>query len=429
MRNCVRGFSSGALLLTLIVAVRSVASAQAPGAGELRFPARGVYRNPWRVVQQYDPMSDRTRLAVGISSGAPLSILIKPIVQLTFEAMYNGAAPNATPDSILMTSRILRLVVAKHQPEMAAAVAVPDQAATVGAGAPGPMLTFLVAPSTDATAGGAPMWRTSLASVMTRSNQLVTVDDTGIWFQGRRWLAAIASVIDMARKKGESPLTLASLTDTGRFSLDRLPERARKLLREGLRITIVEDAHRSVIPTGTLVQMTSASNSVKSRFGNIDFAIEGDELNALQDFASRLGPKAVEGAIAATVSDTTGGAAAIPAGTEIELRSGSRECVDSVRLGDQFTATITRPLGSPGLAALDTGARVVLMISDLERAPEGADAVPMQISAVSVTSLHRQYALHGAVVKSTIVKQGARVCVPVDGLLLLRLSRALRMAP
>jgi hypothetical protein len=71
----------------------------------------------------------------------------------------------------------------------------------------------------------------------------------------------------------------------------------------------------------------------------------------------------------------------------------------------------------------------VLMISDLERAPEGADAVPMQISAVSVTSLHRQYALHGAVVKSTIVKQGARVCVPVDGLLLLRLSRALRMAP
>jgi len=388
-----------------------------------------MYRNPYRVVQQYDPMSDRTRLAVGISSGAPLSILIKPIVQLTFEAMFNGTTPNGTPDSILMTSRILRLVVAKQQPGMVASAAVPDQAATVGAGAPGPMLTFLIAPSTDANASGAPVWRTSLASVMTRSNQLVTVDDTGIWFQGRRWLAAIANVIDMTRKKGESPLTLVSFADTGRFSLDRLPERARKLLREGLRITIVEDAHRSVIPTGTLVQMTSASNSVKSRFGTIDFAIEGDELNALQDFASRLGPKEAQVALAATVSDTTGGAAAIPAGTEIELRSGSRECVDSVRLGDQFTATITRPVGSPGLAALDTGAHVVLMISDLERGLEGPDAVPMQMSAVSVTLSQRQYALHGAVVKSTTVKQGAHACVPVDGLLLLRLSRALRMAP
>ena len=100
-----------------------------------------------------------------------------------------------------------------------------------------------------------------------------------------------------------------------------------------------------------------------------------------------------------------------------------------MKLGDQFSATITRPVGSVGVAHLDTGALVVLMISDLERGPEVADAVPMQISAVSVRLLDRQYALHGTVVKSTTVKQGAHACVPMNGLLLLRVSRAFRMAP
>ena len=41
----------------------------------------------------------------------------------------------------------------------------------------------------------------------------------------------------------------------------------------------------------------------------------------------------------------------------------------------------------------------------------------------------KQYALHGTVVKATTVKQGSHVCVPMNGLLLLRLSRAFRMAP
>ncbi len=90
---------------------------------------------------------------------------------------------------------------------------------------------------------------------------------------------------------------------------------------------------------------------------------------------------------------------------------------------------MTRPVGSVGVAHLDTGALVVLMISDLERGPQVPDAVPMGISAVSVTQLDRQYALHGTVVKATTVKQGAHACVPMNGLLLLRLSRAFRMAP
>src|SRR5437762_4428030 len=394
MRNSIRRLFGGAWLFTLLVAVPSVAPAQASAAngevtkaGELRFPARGVYRNPNRVVQQYDAIFDRTRLGVGIASGNPLSIILKPIVQLNFEAFYSGTVPNAAPDTILMTSRILRLVVTRQQTGTMAPPAVAQQATSVGAAAPGPMLTFLIAPSVDANASGASAWRTSFISVLTGSNQMVTVDVTGIWFHGRRWLAAITNIIDMSRKKGESPLTLVTLADTGRFSLDRLPDRVRKLLRDGLRLTIIEDVHRSFIPVGALVQSTNASNGVKSRFGTLDFAIEGDELNALQDFASRLGPKEREGAIAgpsaitpsqgaqfvatstatATAPDTTAIAAAIPAGSEIELRSGSRECVDSVKLGDQFSTTITRPVGSVGVAHLDTGARVVLMISDLER--------------------------------------------------------------
>src|SRR5947207_8669050 len=166
MRDSIRRLVGGACLFTLLVAVPSVALAQASAPGELRFPARGIYRNPTRVVQQYDAIFDRTRLVVGIASGAPLSILIKPIVQLNFEAMYSGTVPNVPPDSILMTSRILRLVVNRLQPGTMAPPAVP-QATTVGAGAPGPMLTFLIAPSVNANASGASPWRTSLASVVT----------------------------------------------------------------------------------------------------------------------------------------------------------------------------------------------------------------------------------------------------------------------
>src|SRR5205823_7638534 len=77
MRDSIRRLVGGACLFTLLVAVPSVALAQASAPGELRFPARGIYRNPTRVVQQYDAIFDRTRLVVGIASGAPLSILIK----------------------------------------------------------------------------------------------------------------------------------------------------------------------------------------------------------------------------------------------------------------------------------------------------------------------------------------------------------------
>ena len=122
MRNSIRRLFGDAWLFTVLVAVPSVALAQASAAngevtkaGELRFPARGVYRNPNRVVQQYDAIFDRTRLGVGIASGNPLSIIVKPIVQLNFEAFYSGTVPNAAPDTILMTSRILRLVVTRQQ--------------------------------------------------------------------------------------------------------------------------------------------------------------------------------------------------------------------------------------------------------------------------------------------------------------------------
>ena len=93
MRNVIRRLVGGASLLTVLVAVPSVGWAQAPATNgevtkELRLPARGVYRNPNRVVQQYDPIADRTRVAVGVASGNPLSIILKPIVQLSFEAQF-----------------------------------------------------------------------------------------------------------------------------------------------------------------------------------------------------------------------------------------------------------------------------------------------------------------------------------------------------
>jgi hypothetical protein len=310
------------------------------------------------------------------------------------------------------------------------------------------MLSFMVSPSAaDANASSASPWRTSVASVVIGSNQLVTVDDTGIWFHGRRWLAAIANAIDITRKKGESPLTLIARADTGRFSLDRLPERVRNALREGLRITITEDVHRLAIPVDALVQMANAPAGVRSRFANLDFTIEGDELNALQDFASRVGPKeggigsvaqtAVEqpGTTQAAVTppvaaqDSARALGLIPAGSEIELKSASRECSDSVTLGQQFTAILARPVGSIGIAHLDAGAPVLLMVSDLQGGPPQTDAVHVRISAVSITISGRQYPLHGTVVKGTALKeaQGANSCVPINGSLILRLSRAFQV--
>ena len=410
---------------------------------ELRFPTRGIYRNPSRVVQQYDAFSDRTRLRLLIASSSnPVSIIVKPIVLLGFEAAYSGAEPNAAPDSILMTGRIFRLAVTRQQPGTIAQPALAQQS-SVGASAAGPMLTFLVTPSADTNASSIPAWRTSVGSLFTGSDQLVAADDTGIWFHGRLWLAAIANVIDMTRKKGESPLTLLAHTDTGRFSLDHLPERVRKVLHDGLRVTITEETHRLSMPVSALVRMANAPQRVKSRFGTLDFTIEGDELNALQDFASRLGPKdgatvgpGAQLAVAPrtspqpdgrqAVADSAGAVGAIPAGTEIELKSGARECTDSAKLGHQFTAKLARPIGSVGVAHLDAGAPVLLMVSD---AGQGPQADTMQITAVSVTLLGKQYPLHGSIVKTTTMKgaQGTQGCVPVGGLLTLRLSRAFQM--
>jgi hypothetical protein len=293
------------------------------------------------------------------------------------------------------------------------------------------MLSFMVAASPNGTsAASAPTWRTSVASIVTGSNDLVTVDDTGIWFRGQRWLSIVTNVLDLRRQKGEMPLRLLARGDTGRFSLVSLPERVRNVLREGLRLTISEDVHRLAIPTSTLLQMTSARDGVKSRFGTVDFAIQGDELNALQDFASRLAPIESRGdgvrlqAPTPSSSDSAK-SASIPAGTEIEMASSSRECTDSVRLGDQFGATVTKPVATSAGALLDAGTPVRLMISDLKQGTHPADPVDARMSAVSVTLAGHEYALAGTIVRYTKVRQpdSSGFCVPKNGALVLRLRR------
>lgn len=431
MQSALRYLTVALLVHASSAVMAQTATSNGETTSELRFPARGVYRNPKRVVQQYDGFSDRTRLLLVIASANnPVSILLKPIVLLGFEAIYSGAMPNVPPDSVLVTSRTFRLVVTRQQPGTMPPPALTQQASTEGPGGAGPSLSFMVSPSAETNAISASSWRTSFASMFTGSDQLVTVDDTGIWFHGRLWLTAIANVIDMTRKKGESPLTLLAHTDTGRFALEHLPERVRKVLHDGLRITITEDTHRLVIPVSALVRMANAPQTVQSRFGPVDFAIEGDELNALQDFASRLGPRAAaQPAATRSVADSAAAVGAIPAGAEIELKSGSRECSDAVKLGDQFTATLARPVGSASATPLDAGASVLLMVSDIDHGPPDTDA--MQITAVSVTLLGKQYPLHGSIVKSATVRegQGPHVCVPTDGSLTLRLSRAFQMPP
>lgn len=450
-------------------------------AKELRFPPRGAYKNPEAVLQNYDPIADVTHLRLGISSGNPFSLVLKPLVQLDFEATYSGADPSAVPDSIILTGRVFRLFVFRQQatsvgqnpPNMQFSMA--QQSSTAGAGVPGPMLSFMVSPSANAsgTSNNA-AWRTSVASVAMGSNQVVAVDDTGIWFRGERWLSTIANIIDLSRKKGELPLHLIARADTGRFSLDRLPERVRNVLHDGLRIAITEDVHRLSLPVSALLQMASAPQGVKSRFGMVDFAIEGDELNALQDFVSRLAPKsgsavlqmAQGSSVAAAQSGTTPpigtqpvsatafaapslraqtgttssgvstpgkgdttGVASLPVGTEIDLRSSSRKCVDSLNVGDQFTATVAQPIVSGAGARIDAGTSVLLMVSDAQPGAQDTDPNRLKISAVSATLGGHAYALHGSVVKLGMVKEaeGAPPCLPANGALVLRLSRPFRM--
>ena len=442
----------GELALTWLFGVALLAApargfAQSTANGEVAsavtFPARGVYKNPKAVNQHYDDMADVTNLDVGISSGNPLALLLHPIVQLDLAASYNGVTPSRPPDSVVVISRVFRLLVAREQPASAAAQqpalrqsSAPLQTSVLPApGGAGPMLTFVARHGADSTP--AATWRTSATSIYTGSHELVRVDDTGIAFRGQRWLATVANFLDLRRQRNELPLTLIARGDTGRLTLTTLPARVQDVLRKGLRLTITEDVHRVVVPVQTLVELVSAPNSVKTRFGAIDFTIEGGDLDALRDFASRLapvGPIAASTAMAQAVpvgrpdaptmrppdSATVSSRAAppTPGKRSAELSASMPFCFDSLRVSDLLRAVVVTgiPNGS------DSGKVIRLRVTDVTRST-GHGPVQVEVAIDSGAAAERgapQGILSSP--RARADSNAAPTCVPKGGMFLLLLS-------
>src|SRR5205085_1339020 len=73
--------SAAALFLSLcgFLRVPTVALSQGESLTELHFPPRTHYKNPQAVLERYDEMTDVTKLRLGLASGNPLTLVLKPI--------------------------------------------------------------------------------------------------------------------------------------------------------------------------------------------------------------------------------------------------------------------------------------------------------------------------------------------------------------
>jgi hypothetical protein len=56
-------------------------------------------------------------------------------------------------------------------------------------------------------------------------------------------------------------------------------------------IHVEEEAHHAWLPLDALLQMASAPEAVKARLLQVDFQLDRSKLQAVRDFASRLGPR------------------------------------------------------------------------------------------------------------------------------------------
>ncbi|HKR09620.1 MAG TPA: hypothetical protein VJS39_10555 [Gemmatimonadaceae bacterium] len=93
-----------------------------------------------------------------------------------------------------------------------------------------------------------------------------------------------------------------------------------------------------------------------------------------------------------TVTRTSGGNAAgagrvgtIPAGSEINLASGSKVCTNTNHVGDRFNASVTSAVQGSNGAVIPAGATATVEVTELKRSENANDNVVMGFRVVSVS--------------------------------------------
>ena len=90
-----------------------------------------------------------------------------------------------------------------------------------------------------------------------------------------------------------------------------------------------------------------------------------------------------------TVTRNTAGTGArvgtIPAGSELNLTSGSRICTNTSHVGERFNATVTNSVAGSNGAAIPVGATASVEVTELKRSENANDNVVMGFRVVSVT--------------------------------------------
>lgn len=424
--------------LALLLAAQSLARSQSTIAGgdvvsELRFPPRREYKHPDAVRERYDQVTDVTSLQLGVASGSPLGLLVlKPLLLLVFDATFNGARPGAAPDSIVVTSRLFRL-------EISADKAQKVQAEHLATGAPGPLLSLFVSDPAVSTSGQP--WRASLRSTVTGSREVLRGDETGIHYQGQHWLAVAGNLLDYGKKPGERALAFYARGDSGHLSMSLLPVRVRDVLNGGLSIVITEDEHRLALPIGTFLQVATAPQQVRTRFGAVDFTIQSEDLDAIRDFASRLAPAGAQvtevllpGASHASPSTAPIGRSEIggvvPAGTVIELGNTYYTCAKTLKPNGNHLTTVTKQVGEANAVLVPAGAIVTLVVRDVHTSDASLDSTRIALEVTALVFDGKSYSLNADVFDIPLARSAEAndVCIPKDSRIQIKLRGPLNLA-
>lgn len=267
------------------------------------FPPRGTYNHAHDVQDRYEPINDVTRVFLDLGSNNVLPLLYGPIVQLTIESRYQGAAPVTPPESVLVTVRVYRMRVALGS-EVSAVARTLALSTAIGNRPPAPadawsaatpggsLLSFVPDDGSKGKHVSPPAWRASLSASSAGSRLMLVMDSAGVRFASGRWLGLVANIVDTWKQPDEAVASLSSPTGAGgALSLDLMPGDLRQALGRGMTIHVEEEAHRAWLPLDALLQMASAPAAVQARLLQVNFQLDRSKLEAVRDFASRLAPR------------------------------------------------------------------------------------------------------------------------------------------
>jgi hypothetical protein len=103
---------------------------------------------------------------------------------------------------------------------------------------------------------------------------------------------------------------------------------------------------------------------------------------------TRTTPRTTTTASGNTVTRTSSGSAArvgtIPAGSTLNLVSGSKICTNTNRVGERFSATLTSAVSGSNGAVIPAGATATVEVTELKRSENANDNVVMGFRVVSV---------------------------------------------